>query len=141
MGFQIIGDNDPKTLTFYKDTTTSVIARGDLCMRSSGTVIRMAAETDNLESAFIAMESSPAGENNGFACVCPWGSGLDCEFEYALDAATTVAVDDKLNWSARQTLHKGTTDAIAMCTRAGTSVTRVRCRLLQNQKYTLGDAS
>ena len=125
----------------YKDTTTSIVARGDQLVESSGKVIRQASASQNLTFAGVAMDSSPAGENNGFRFYPPTGRNLDVEFEYGLNSATTCVRGQNLAWSARQTLVATDTDATFVCSHAnGTSGLVVRCKMKLGLNY-MGDAS
>lgn len=143
MGFRIANGFDGVPEIGFKDTTTAVVARGDLLKVSTGKVIRMASAADNLAFEGIALEDSPAGANRGFKYAPPRGAWLNAEFEVDLDTATACVKGDKLAWNAAQKLIKGTTDAICVCSHAnsGSSAKTVRFRMLSVQAGGLGDAS
>lgn len=134
---------NPKTQVFPKDTTTTVILVGDMLKIASGEVAPATATTDNVAFRGVAQTSSDAGSSNTVTVALPTN---DAEWDFVLDAATTMAVDDYLQIdntnSDAQTLKKvsGTTDPVAVCTKAGTSLTEVRVKFLMPERM-LGDAS
>ena len=134
---------DPKTQVFPKDTTTTVVLVGDMMKIASGEVSPATATTDNVAFRGVALTSSDAGTSDPVTVGLPTD---DAEWDFVLDTATTMAVDDYLQIdntnSDAQTLKKvsGTTDPVAVCTKTGTSLTEVRVKFLMPEKY-VGDAS
>ena len=133
----------PKTQVFPKNTTTTAILVGDMTKIASGEVSPATATTDNVAFRGVAATSSDAGSSNSVTVYLPTD---DAEFDYPLDTATSMVVDDYLQIdntnSDAQTLKKvsGTTDPVAVCTKAGTSLTEVRVKFLMPERY-MGDAS
>jgi hypothetical protein len=135
---------NPPTLDLEKSTTTIAVLVGDMVKVASGTADKADAIADNLAFAGVAMTSSDAGSSDTFRI---WRADGLSEYDFPLDTATTVAVFDLLRIdtanSDAQTLKlcASTTDPVAVCTRAGTDATTVRCAFLLPQAFTVGDAS
>lgn len=134
---------NPKTQVFPKDTTTTVIKVGDMLKIASGKVSPATATTDNVAFRGVAMTASDAGTADTVTVGLPTD---DAEWDFVLDAATTMAVDDYVQIdntnSDAQTVKKvsGTTDPVGVCTLAGASLTVARIKFLMPERY-LGDAS
>lgn len=141
--FALLSDGGAPPEWGYKDTTTSVVARGDRLKVSSGAVIRMATTTDNLTFCGIVLDDSPAGENDGIRYIPNRGAGLDAEFEYALDTATACVKFEKLQWAANRQNSKSDTDPIMFCSHgnSGSGGETARCKMLPNPALFEGDAS
>lgn len=123
-------------------TTTLPIDIGDLVKLTSGIAEKADAESDNLAIAGVCIARKGARDSGEFCIVAEPIPGT--EFEFELDTATTIVVGDQLQISTdnsdAQTLSKGTTDAIMIATRAGTTITSVYCEFKLPQTFQ-GDAS
>jgi len=143
MGFRIANGEVGQPEWGYKDTTTSVLVRGDHAQVSSGKLVRMDSAADNLAYAGIIADSSPAGENDGVRFYPPKGRNLDIEFEHDLDTLTACVKWDKLQWNADQALKKSDTDSICYCSHAnsGATAATVRFKMLDQEALLGGDAA
>lgn len=128
---------DPKSQVYPKDTTTTAIEVGDMVKIASGEISPVSAATDNLALRGVAMTSSAAGSSDE---VTVYEAAPDAEWDFDLDTATTVASDDEVAISAAQAVTKQTTDAVAVVTESGTSVSVARIKFKRPAAY-IGDAS
>jgi len=103
--------------------SATVVSIGDLVKLSSGKAAQMATTTDAATFLGVALQASAAGEAN------PIVVAQDGVYEYPLDTATTVAVEDNVQWNAAQKVKKSDTHAIGRVQRAGTSLTSVLIRI------------
>lgn len=128
---------DPKSQVYPKDTTTTVIEVGDMVKIASGKISPVSAVTDNLALRGVAMTSSAAGSSDE---VTIYEASPNAEWDFDLDTATTVVADEEVAISAAQAVTKQTSDAVAVITEAGTSLTVARIKFKRPAAY-VGDAS
>ena len=133
------GRLDPQD--YAKDTTTTVIDIGDMVQADSDGLLALAATaTDNLAFRGVAITASPAGSS---ATVRVAMANADSQWDFALDTTTTVKVGYTLKISGDSQVlayDSGGTDTIAICTKAATDATTVRCKFKVPGAY-LGDTS
>lgn len=108
-----------------KDADATVLAVGDMAKEAAGVVTPVSALTDNLAFLGVVNNGSAADSSNEVGVEM---SDFDAEYEFPLNTATTITINDELQISGVQELTKGTTDAIAVATRAGTTVSTVFCK-------------
>jgi len=115
-----------------------LVEAGDLIKLSGGKVTPMAATTDNLAFYGRAVERHGSDQSSGEITIAI--ANAQAVYEYDLDAATDITVDDNLQWATKQSLSKSDTDPIAVAVESKLQATSIRCVLKQPSKFT-GDAS
>jgi hypothetical protein len=115
-----------------------LIEPGDLLKLSGGKVTAMTAASDNLTFIGKAVEAHQATLGSGEITVSLANGNVI--FEYDLDAATDIAVNDELQWATKQSLKKSATDPIAVAVESKLQATSIRC-VLKIPALLVGDAS
>lgn len=122
----------------YPVASGQLIEPGDLIKLSGGQLMPMAAASDNLVFRGRAIERHETTGGSGEITI-----GLangNVIYEYELDAATDITVDDELAWSTKQKLTKDTTDPIAVAVESKLQATYIRC-IFKTPAKMIGDAS
>jgi len=115
-----------------------LIEPGDLLKLSGGKITPMAAADDNLTFIGKAVERHAADAASGEITIAL--ANANVIYEYDLDAATDIAVNDNLQWATKQSLSKSDTDPIAVAVESKLQATKIRCVLKAPAKM-VGDAS
>ncbi len=115
----------PRETSTYEIASGTVVEVGELLKLSSGKVLAMATSTDNLTFVGVAAEAHGATDPSGSIQV--YRPNNMTVFEYALNAATDITVEDALQYNAARTLKKSTTDAIANAVKSKLQATSVLC--------------
>ena len=115
-----------------------LVEPGDLLKLSGGKVTAMAAASDNLTFIGKAVEAHQADLASGEMTVAL--ANGNTIYEYDLDAATDITVNDELAFNDKQSLTKSTTDPIAVAVESKLQATSIRC-VLKMPAVMIGDAS
>ena len=115
-----------------------LVEPGDLLKLSGGKVTPMAAASDNLTFIGKAVELHGTALASGEMTVSLANGNVI--YEYALDAATDIAVNDELAFDTKQSLTKSATDPIAVAVESKLQATSIRC-VLKMPALMIGDAT
>lgn len=126
---QIVQGGHLVTPVLYPIANATAVDYGDFLKISAGNVTPLTASTDNETFVGQAIEAKVASDGKTQIMVCPPTPGVVWEAE--LDTGTTIAIGDKLAWSADRVLTKTATDSLAVVVRPGTSQTAARYELLR----------
>jgi hypothetical protein len=126
---QIVQGGHLVTPVYYPIANATAVDYGDFLKISGGNATPLTASTDNETFIGQALEAKVASDGKTQIAVCPPTPGVVWEAE--LDTGTTIAIGDKLAWSADRVLTKTATDSLAVVVRPGTSQTFVRYELLK----------
>jgi hypothetical protein len=122
----------------YPVASGQLIEPGDLIKLSGGQIMPMAAASDNLTHLGRAIERHETTQGSGEITI-----GLangNVIYEYQLDSATDIAVNDNLQWATKQTLSKSDTDPIAVAVESKLQATYILC-VLKTPAKMVGDAA
>ena len=148
-GFRFTTPEDRAILSYWrKTTTTDIVARGDILKTATDDMVRMTTTTDNLTFGGIAVEGSPAGDNDPFAVMEPTPHNCGIQFVMDLDTATAVLRNAQLqfcssgNGTSFQQLNPSDTDPIVRASKSnsGSSAKQATVYMLLPNTY-LADAS
>ncbi len=121
----------------------TVLEVSDLLAQSTGKVVLMATNTDNLAFVGPSLQAHLAANPSGPIEVGK-PNGIDV-YEYDLDTATDVTACDLFQWNAKQKIKKSTTNPIAMAVESKKAASSVRVVFLipavTNGPRAVGDAS
>ena len=115
-----------------------LIEAGDLLKLSGGKITPMAGITDNVAFIGRAVERHETTDVSGERTIGL--ANANVIYEYELDGATDMAVNDELQWATKQTLSKNATDAIAVAVESKLQATYIRV-VLKKPALMIGDAT
>ena len=103
---------------------TTIVEIGDLLKIVSNKGVAMAAASDNASFYCIADQAHASGDGAiTIRCRVPLPGVI---FEFTLNATTTIAYGDELQWNAAQKLKKSATDPIAHAVEDKTDATKIK---------------
>ena len=122
----------------YPVASGQLIETGDLLKLSGGQIMPMAGATDNVAFRGRAVEAHATTAGSGEITIAL--ANGNTIYEYQLDSATDIAVDDNLQWATKQTLSKSDTDPIAVAVESKLQATYILC-VFKTPAKMIGDAS